>query len=95
MAMGPVAGFMRAGDALGEVGVDVEVVAAAVVGVAGFDGEVGGRVDVGDGRRGGVEGVDDVVGGDVGALGGHGEGRGVAARDVSTGEEEESGKGEK
>ena len=65
-------GVHAAGDALGEVGVDVEVVAAAVVGVAGFDGEVGGRVDVGDGGRGGVEGVDDVVRGDSEALGGHG-----------------------
>ena len=82
--MGPVAGFMRPGTATGEVGLDVEVVAAAVVGVAGFDGEVSGRGDVGNGGRGGVEGVDDVVGGDAEALGWHGAGgwwgRGTLAR---------------
>ena len=84
-------GVHAAGDATGEVGLDVEVVAAAVVGVAGFDGEVGGRGDAGDGGGGGIEGVDDVVGGDSEALVWHGRGwwwgRGTLARGEGAREE--------
>ena len=79
-------GVHAAGDALGQVGLDVEVVAAAVVGVAGLDCEGGGRGDVGDGGTlSGIEGVDDVVGGDAEALGWHGRGDWWGRGDASTG----------